>query len=145
MRTQQKHVEIPGPKIIKLFSCSAMFSKKEFTIVSNLRFISRTNFMLSWVEHENFFITSGPGDPWGIKQEGQDGHCSPDYQTSFDSIGLSVKEMKIEIDFQDGSRGGHLGFPIRMLLAIFDLQVAPILPIKFGVNWFFGLRRKISS
>ena len=28
------------------FSCSAMFSKKEFAIV-NLRFISRTNFMLS--------------------------------------------------------------------------------------------------
>ena len=33
------------------FSCSAMFSKKEFVIVSNLRFISRTNLMLSWVEH----------------------------------------------------------------------------------------------
>ena len=29
-----------------------MLSKKEFAIVSNLRFISRTNFMLSWVEHE---------------------------------------------------------------------------------------------
>ena len=29
------------------FSCLAMFSKKEFAIVSILRFISRTNFMLS--------------------------------------------------------------------------------------------------
>ena len=29
------------------FSCSIMFSKKEFAIVSNLRFISKTNFMLS--------------------------------------------------------------------------------------------------
>ena len=29
------------------FSCSAMFSKKEFAIVHNLRFISRTNFLLS--------------------------------------------------------------------------------------------------
>ena len=28
------------------FSCSAIFSKKEFAIVSNLRFISRINFML---------------------------------------------------------------------------------------------------
>ena len=27
-------------------SCSVMFSKKEFAIVSNLRFISRTSFML---------------------------------------------------------------------------------------------------
>ena len=42
------------------FSCSAMFSKKEFGIVSNLRFISMTNFMLSWVEHEKSFITSWP-------------------------------------------------------------------------------------
>ena len=34
------------------FSCLAMFSKKEFVIVSNLRFINKTNFMLSGVEHE---------------------------------------------------------------------------------------------
>ena len=31
------------------YSCSAIFSKKEFAIVSNFTFISRTNFMLSWV------------------------------------------------------------------------------------------------
>ena len=40
-------------------SCSAMFSKKEFAVVSNLRFISRTNFMLSSIEHEKSFISSG--------------------------------------------------------------------------------------
>ena len=40
-----------------------MFCKKEFTIVSNLRFISRTNFMLSRVEQEKSFITSGPDQP----------------------------------------------------------------------------------
>ena len=39
---------------------SAVFSKKEFAIISNLRFISRTNFMLSWVEHEKSSITLGP-------------------------------------------------------------------------------------
>ena len=33
----------------------------EFASLSNLRFISRTKFMLSWVEHEKDFITSGPG------------------------------------------------------------------------------------
>ena len=38
-----------------------MFSKKQFASVSNLRFISRTNFMLSCVEHEKGFITSGSG------------------------------------------------------------------------------------
>ena len=33
-------------------SCSAILCKKEFVII-NLRFISRTNFMLSSLEHEN--------------------------------------------------------------------------------------------
>ena len=42
------------------FSFSAMFTKKEFAVVSNLRFISRTIFMLSRVEFEKSFITSGP-------------------------------------------------------------------------------------
>ena len=32
------------------------------TIVGSFRFISRQNFMLSWVEHEKCFITFGPGD-----------------------------------------------------------------------------------
>ena len=43
-----------------------------------------------------------------------------------------------KIDFQDGCHGGHLGFPICTILAIFDLQVTPMLPGKFGVNWPFG-------
>ena len=59
---------------------------------------------------------------------------SPDYQTSFESIGLSVQEKKFNIDFQDG---GHPGFPIRIILATFDLQVTLILPMKFRVNWPF--------
>ena len=36
------------------------------------------------------------------------------------------------------AHSGHLGFPIGMILAIFDLQVTPMLPSKFGVNWPFG-------
>ena len=36
------------------------FFKKETTIVSNLRFICRTKFTLSWVEHEKCFVTSIP-------------------------------------------------------------------------------------
>ena len=51
---------------------------------------------------------------------------------------LSVQEKKRKIDFQDGGHGGHLGFPIGTILAIFDLQVTPMLPSKFGVNWPFG-------
>ena len=36
------------------------------------------------------------------------------------------------------SSGSHLGFQIGRILAIFDLQAAPILPIKFWVNLPFG-------
>ena len=43
-----------------------------------------------------------------------------------------------KIDFQDGHHGGHLGFPISKILAIFYLQVTLMLPTKFGVNWPFG-------
>ena len=62
---------------------------------------------------------------------------SPRYfQPSFESTGLSVQGKKQNIDFQDG---GQLGFQIRMILAIFDLQVTLMLPIKFRVNWPRGV------
>ena len=50
--------------------------------------------------------------------------------SQFESIGLSVHEKKRKIDFQDGHHGGHLGFLIGMILAIFHLQVTPMLPTK---------------
>ena len=50
---------------------------------------------------------------------------------SFESIGLSVQEKKFKIDIQDGSHGGHLGFQVEMILAIFCLQVALILLQSF--------------
>ena len=37
-----------------------------------------------------------------------------------------------------GAGGGHLEFPIGMILAIFDLQVTPIIPTLIQVNWPFG-------
>ena len=49
---------------------------------------------------------------------------------SFESIGLSVQKKKRKVDFQDGHHGGHLGFLIKTILGIFDLQVIPILPTK---------------
>ena len=44
-----------------------------------------------------------------------------------------------KIDFQDGGHGNHLGFPIGTILAIFDLQVTPMLPTKYQVNWPGGV------
>ena len=49
-------------------------------------------------------------------------------------FGLSVQEKKLNIDFQDGGHGGHLGFRIRTTLAIFDLQDTLMLPTKFRVK-----------
>ena len=52
--------------------------------------------------------------------------------TKFESISLSVQKKKQKIDFHDGR---HLGFPIRTILAISDLQVIPMLPTNFQINW----------
>ena len=60
---------------------------------------------------------------------------SSEYQTSFESIGLLVQEKQVKIHFQDDCCGGHLGFLIRMILVIFDLQVTLILPTKFRDKW----------
>ena len=43
-------------------------------------------------------------------------------------------QKKCKINFQDGDHGGHFGFPIGTILAIVDLQVIPILLIRFRVN-----------
>ena len=65
-----------------------------------------------------------------------------EYQTSFESVGLSVQEKRIKTDFQDGGRGGHFGFPIGTILAVFDLQVTPILPTNFSSQFAFQFRRE---
>ena len=46
-----------------------------------------------------------------------------------------MQEKKRKTDFQDGHQKDHLGFPIKTILAVFELQVTPMLSIKFRVNW----------
>ena len=41
--------------------------------------------------------------------------------------------------FQGGLHGSHLAFATGTILAIFDLQVIPILPTKFRVSLPFDL------
>ena len=60
------------------------------------------------------------------------------FLSSFESIGLSVQAKKFKIDFQDGNYGSHLVFPIRMILASFDLQATQMFSSKFQVSWPFG-------
>ena len=62
-------------------------------------------------------------------------HRSPDYQRSSLAFWFNI-------DFQDGS---YVGFPIRMILATFDLQVKSILPMKFQVNCPFGSGEKVQN
>ena len=38
-----------------------------------------------------------------------------------------------------------IGFLIGTILAIFDLQVTPMLPSKFGVNWPFGSGEEVKN
>ena len=57
---------------------------------------------------------------------------------SFESIGLLVQEKKRKIDFHDGS---HLGFMIRTILTIFDLQVTAMLQPSFK-SIGFSVRKK---
>ena len=57
------------------------------------------------------------------------------FLASLQSFGFSVQEEKQKIDFQDGC---HLGFLIGTILANLDLQVTPMLPTMFGVNWLLG-------
>ena len=64
------------------------------------------------------------------------------FLSSYKSFGPSVREKKRKIDFQDGGHGGRLGFLIGMMLAIFDLQVTPMLPTKFQINCPFVLEAK---
>ena len=64
---------------------------------------------------------------------------------SFKSTGLSVQEKKRKINFQDGRHGGHLGFPIGTILAVFYLQVTSMLPTKFQVKRPFGSREEAKN
>ena len=63
------------------------------------------------------------------------------FLASLESIDLSVQEKKRKIDFQECGHGGYLGFPIGTILAIFDLQVTPMLPSTFGRRTMHDGRR----
>ena len=55
-------INMKMPTIVEKISCPALFSKKEFAIVSSLRLISRTNLTSCSTElsMKKSFITSGP-------------------------------------------------------------------------------------
>ena len=54
--------------------------------------------------------------------------------TNFRSVWLTVREQITIEDFQDGNLGGHLAYHNKMILAIFNLYVAPVPPTMFWLN-----------
>ena len=52
---------------------------------------------------------------------------------------ITVREQTWFQDFQDGHSGGHLGYWNRLILAILNLYVAPMPPIKFQINLTYSL------
>ena len=52
---------------------------------------------------------------------------------------------RCKVDFQGGSHDSNLGFLIGMILAMFDLQVTPILPAKFLVNRPFSSAEELQN
>ena len=59
------------------------------------------------------------------------------FLASLESIGLSVQEKKLKIDLRWLPWRPSWIFDWQDL-TFFDLQVTPVLPRKFGVNWPFG-------
>ena len=60
-------------------------------------------------------------------------------QSSFDSIRPTFwEEMSFE-ELQDGRHGGHLGYLNGRILAILNICVTVMLPIKFWLNPTYGL------
>ena len=62
------------------------------------------------------------------------------YRASFGSNRPKVWEEMSKIDFQDADCSGHLEFSIHSVLAISCLLGAPMLLIKFQINWTFVFR-----
>ena len=71
-------------------------------------------------------------------------HPDASYQVS-SQLAFWFRRRRKKIDFQDGSHDGHLGFLIRMTLAIFYLQVTRMLPTEFQDNWPFGSEGEVKN
>ena len=106
-----------------------------------------TKFQVNWLlglgeEAKKRFSRWPPWPSWTSNQHDfsyfwSTSHPDASYQV-LESAGLSAQE-KQKTDFQDGGHGGQLGFPIGTTLTTFDLQITPMLPTKFRVNWHLGL------
>ena len=87
---------------------------------------SRPSWISDWNDFSYFWSKSHPDASYQVLSQ---------LAFGFRRTELLLQKKKRKIDFQDGHHGSHLGFPIRTILAIFDLQVTSMLPTKFQVHW----------
>ena len=94
---------------------------------SSIRLTVRNRWWPSWILERNEF-----SNPNSLSHPNA-------YQSSLGSIRLTVREQTWFENFQDGHCGGHLGYRNGMNLAILNLYVAPMPPIKFQLNLTYSL------
>ena len=90
----------------------------------------------SWISDQKDFRYFSPISQLDASYLGP--NIRSEFLPSFESTGFFNLGEEAKMDFQDGLKGSHLGFPIGTILAIFNLQIITMLPTKFRVNWSFS-------
>ena len=62
---------------------------------------------------------------------------------AFNKVSAQSDIILEQMLFKDGHCGSHLGFQNRKILAILNLHLAPMPPIKFQLNLTYGLGRDV--
>ena len=81
--------------------------------------------------------------PSWISDRNDFSHSDASYQV-WSQLAFGFRRRSVN-RFSSWPHGGHLGFPIGTILAIFDLQVTPMLPTKFRVNSPFGSGKEVKN
>ena len=79
--------------------------------------------------------------PSWISDQNDFSYCSTRHFDTSNKVSSQLTfrfRRRSELDFQNSSHGGHLGFLIGSILAISYLQVTLVLPTRIQVNWPFG-------
>ena len=69
----------------------------------------------------------------------------PLVHTKFQLNLTSGSEEEVENRFQDGRRGGHCGYRIRMILTTVNLLIALNVHTKYGVDLLSGLGEEVEN
>ena len=85
------------------------------------------SFRPSWISEENDFSNSKSP-------------CHSDASHKFQLYPTNGLE---ELSFEEFQHGGHLGYQNETILAVLNVYVTPMPPIKFRLNRTFGLEKDV--